>query len=123
MKILVVDNEEDQGRMIALILVGLGYEARAVSSGAAALEVLRNAAVHLVLTDLIMPEMDGTELCEQIKRIRPDVKVYGISGYAELYDDEKLRNSGFDGMIPKPIGINELKARIREATDPEAAAP
>ena len=114
-KILVVDNEEDQRRLLSVILTQFGYAVKDVSSAEAALKSIDSEKYHLIITDLIMPEMDGTELCERIKRIRPDVKVYAISGYIELYDDNKLEQFGFDGIIKKPITMNSLKETVESA--------
>jgi CheY-like chemotaxis protein len=114
-KILVVDNEEDQRRLINIILTKFGYSVKTVSSAEAALKDMDSTKYHLIITDLIMPEMDGTELCERIKRKRPEAKVYAISGHAELYDDNKLEQFGFDGVIQKPVSMNSLKETIESA--------
>ena len=114
-KILVVDNEEDQRRLISIILTKFGYSVKTVSSAEAALKDMDSANYHLIITDLIMPEMDGTELCERIKRKRPEAKVYAISGHAELYDDNKLEQFGFDGVIQKPVSMNSLKETVEFA--------
>jgi len=114
-KILVVDNEEDQRRLISIILTKFGYSVKTVSSAEAALKDLDSENYQLVITDLIMPEMDGTELCERIKRKRPEAKVYALSGRVELYGDHKLEQFGFDGIIQKPISMNSLKEMIELA--------
>lgn len=114
-KILVVDNEEDQRRLMSVILTEFGYSVKTVSSAEAALKKIRSEHYQIIITDLIMPEMDGTELCERIKRMRPDVRVYAISGHLGLYDDHKLEQSGFDGIIEKPISMNTLKETIASA--------
>lgn len=114
-KILVVDNEEDQRRLMSAILTEFGYSVKTVSSAEAALKGMNSENYQLIITDLIMPGMDGTELCERIKSIRPDVKVYAISGHIELYDDNKLERLGFDGIIQKPVSMNTLKETIESA--------
>ena len=114
-KILVVDNEEDQRRLMSAILTEFGYNVKTVSSAEAALKGMNSENYQLIITDLIMPGMDGTELCERIKSIRPDVKVYAISGHIELYDDNKLERLGFDGIIQKPVSMNTLKETIESA--------
>lgn len=114
-KILVVDNEEDQRRLMSAILTEFGYSVKTVSSAEAALKAINSENYQLIITDLIMPGMDGTELCERIKSIRPDVKVYAISGHIELYDDNKLERLGFDGIIQKPVSMNTLKETIESA--------
>ncbi len=110
----MVDNEEDQGRLMYLILTKFGYTVTVVSSAEAALKNVDSESYQVILTDLIMPEMEGTELCERIKRIRPKIKVFAISGHAELYDN-KLAQCGFDGVIRKPINMNILKNMIESA--------
>jgi len=114
-RILVVDNEEDQRRLISIILKKFGYFVKTVSSAEAALTDLASSSYQLIITDLIMPEMEGTELCERIKHIRPDARVYALSGHVDLYDDNKLAQFGFDGTIEKPIDMSRLKETIESA--------
>lgn len=114
-KILVVDNEEDQRRLMSVILTEFGYAVKTASSAETALKRIDSENYQLIITDLIMPGMDGTELCERIKRIRPDVKVYALSGHIELYDDDKLEKLGFDGTIKKPVSMTALKETIESA--------
>ena len=64
--ILVVDNEEDQRLLMQTLIKRFGYSAVAVSSAEAALEALKAETYHLIITDLIMPGMEGTELCERV---------------------------------------------------------
>jgi CheY-like chemotaxis protein len=59
--------------------------------------------------------MDGTKLCGRIKQLRPDAKVYAISGHIGLYDDNKLVQFGFDGITNKPISMNTLIETIQIA--------
>jgi CheY-like chemotaxis protein len=80
-----------------------------------ALKRIDSENYQLIITDLIMPGMDGTELCERIKGIRPDVKVYALSGHIELYDGDKLEKLGFDGTIKKPVSMREMKETIESA--------
>ncbi len=111
--ILVVDNESDQLEMIKEILKRLGFEARTTEDPQQALEMVRNHVFNLVFIDLIMPDLDGTELCEQIKRLQPNVFVYAYSGHAHLYRPEQLQRAGFDGTIGKPATMDEIDAAIR----------
>jgi CheY-like chemotaxis protein len=113
-RILVVDNEDDQIRLMHIILTKFGYDVSTVSSAEAALKEINSENYQLILTDLIMPEMEGPELCERIKRIKPNTKVYAISGHVELYKNN-LAQSGFDGIIKKPIHMNSLKEAIDSA--------
>jgi DNA-binding NtrC family response regulator len=110
--ILVVDNESDQLEMMKEILGRIGYEARTTDSPQQALKMVSQQPFNLVFIDLIMPDIDGTELCEQIKRIRPDTGIYAYSGHAHLYRPEQLQRAGFAGTINKPATMDEIKAAV-----------
>jgi CheY-like chemotaxis protein len=107
--ILVVDNESDQLIIMQEILERIGYEAKMAETPEDALKMVENEAFRAVFVDLIMPEIDGTELCEQIKAICPAVPVIAFSGHTHLYRAEQLERAGFDGSIRKPASIEEIK--------------
>ena len=113
--ILVVDNESDQLDMMKEILGRIGFDAKTTDNPQQALEMVEKQAFSLVIIDLIMPEIDGTELCEQIKQVRPAVCVYAFSGHAHLYSPERLERAGFDGTISKPATMEEIKAALSRA--------
>ena len=110
--ILVIDNESDQLEMMREILGRIGFDAYTTDNPQEALEMVKQEAFSLVFIDLIMPDIDGTELCEQIKRLRPAVSVYAYSGHAHLYSSKRLARAGFDGTINKPATMDELKAAL-----------
>ena len=113
--ILVVDNESDQLTMMKEILDRIGYEARTTDSPRVALEMVETQAFELIIIDLIMSEIDGTELCEQIKQIRPSARVFAFSGHAHLYGAERLDRAGFDGTINKPATMEEIEVALNRA--------
>jgi CheY-like chemotaxis protein len=80
-----------------------------------ALRRVESEHFDLVITDLIMPDMDGTELCERIRMKNPQTVVYAFSGYFELFEPEKIKRAGFDGHIDKPLQIDELEKQIAKA--------
>ena len=110
--ILVVDNEVDQLEMMKEILGRIGFDAKTTDNPQRALEMVEKQAFSLVIIDLIMSEIDGTELCERIKRIRPTVRVYAFSGHAHLYSPERLKRAGFDGTINKPATMQEINSAV-----------
>jgi CheY-like chemotaxis protein len=118
-KILVVDNETDQLEMIREILQRMGYEVQTTDNPQRAVEMVRTVDFRVIFIDLIMPEIDGTELCEQIKRVRPAVAVYAYSGHAHLYSSEQLKRVGFQGTINKPATMDEIKTAIGQAVNPQ----
>ncbi|MBR9984459.1 MAG: response regulator [Desulfosarcina sp.] len=113
--ILVVDNESDQLEMMKEVLGRIGFEATTTDNPKEALQMVVNHAFSLIFIDLIMSEVDGTDLCEQIKRLRPGVCIYAFSGHAHLYSPERLERAGFDGAIVKPATMEEIKAVLNRA--------
>jgi CheY-like chemotaxis protein len=115
--ILVVDNESDQLEMMKEVLGRIGFAATITDNPQQALEMVKNHAFNLIFIDLIMSEIDGTDLCEQIKQVRPDVCIYAFSGHAHLYRPDRLERAGFDGAISKPATMEEIKAAVSQAMD------
>jgi CheY-like chemotaxis protein len=113
--ILVVDNESDQLDMMQEVLGRIGFDAKTTDNPQQALDMVKHHAFSLIFIDLIMSEMDGTELCEQIKQVRSDACVYAFSGHAHLFSPERLARAGFDGAIGKPATIEEIKAALNRA--------
>ncbi len=121
-KILVVDNESDQLEMMQEVLGRIGFNARTTDNPQQALEMVKEQAFRLVIIDLIMPEIDGTELCEQIKQIRPDTSIYAFSGHVHLYSPGRLKRAGFDGSINKPATMGEIKTVLSRTMNTQPAS-
>ncbi len=114
--ILLVEDEEAVRGFAARALRMRGYQVLEASGGAEALEILRKAAapVHLLITDVVMPNMDGPTLVRAVRQIRPDMPVIFMSGYAEdafRRNDEKAENLHF---LPKPFGLKQLAAKVKD---------
>jgi two-component system cell cycle sensor histidine kinase/response regulator CckA len=93
-----------------------GYNVIEASGGEEALEEVRSgkAPIHLLITDVVMPNMDGPTLVRQVRRIRPDMQIIFMSGYAEeafRRNDEKAEDLHF---LPKPFGLKQLAAKVKE---------
>jgi|WetSurMetagenome_2_1015567.scaffolds.fasta_scaffold52876_3 DNA-binding NtrC family response regulator len=114
--ILLVDDEEDILTSLKTHLELDGYCVDVASTAAAALEKVRTTKVNMVLTDINMPEMDGIELLEEIKKIHGDVIVIMITAYTSLM---KVANSRFHGAadyVLKPFrDLAELDEVIETA--------
>ncbi len=108
--ILCVDDNEQALSIRRILLETRGYRVFACNSGEMALEAFRGGHVDLVLTDLIMPGVDGSRLIEEIKRVSPQTPAVLISGRTKIYERETLA----DVFLPK--GMYEpadLLERIR----------
>ena len=114
-KILVIDNEIDQLQIMKDILERYGYIAIVSDDWQKAMTALMNDNYDLVISDLIMPDIEGPELCEKIKALYPGTKVLAFSGHIGLYGREKLKRSGFDGVIHKPLSISDVRRKVKEA--------
>jgi two-component system cell cycle sensor histidine kinase/response regulator CckA len=114
--ILLVEDEEAVRSFAARALRMRGYNVIEASGGEDALEVVRAAAapIHLLITDVVMPNMDGPTLVRAVRRIRPEMAVIFMSGYAEeafRRNDEKAEDLHF---LPKPFGLKQLAGKVKE---------
>ncbi len=114
-KILLVDDEELQGKLMQRMLARMGYDAEVAKNAREALEILDNEEFPLIITDLSMPEMNGVELCKQIRKFNSESFIYAFSGYLADFDFEKFEEIGFDGHLSKPSETEFLKCAIEGA--------
>ena len=113
--ILVVDDEERLGDVLAAALEDLGYGATAVTSAKAALLALEQSRFDLVLTDLRMPVMDGRGLLREARSRWPDMPVIILTAFAAVRDAVELVKEGAFDYIAKPFEIEDVAATIRRA--------
>ena len=124
--ILVVEDEPDVRRMAERILTKNGYSVIGTGEGEKALEVCRRTEqpIDLLLTDVIMPGMLGTELVEQAKAIRSELAVVFMSGYShEVLAADALAEQNDSAFIEKPFSAGELLRTIRGLLDRIEARP
>src|SRR5271166_794200 len=108
--ILCVDDNEQSLSIRKILLETRGYRVLACNSGEMALEAFRRGGVDLVITDLIMPGVDGSKLIEEIKRVSPQTPAVLISGHSKIYERDTLA----DLFLPKGMyEPAELLERIR----------
>lgn len=109
--ILIVDDELQMLELISLYLSPVGYHCKKISSAIDALLYLESNRVDLVLLDLMMPEMDGWTVCQEIKKLW-DTPIIMLTARTDKQDIVKGLNIGADDYISKPFDGNELVARI-----------
>ena len=114
--ILVVDDAEAIRKMVCAVLAQHGYGCVEACDGHEALSMLKNAAVQLVLTDVLMPGMGGAELANRMAREWPGLRVMFMSGYS---DHPVVRNVQQIPtlFLPKPFTTGVLMAKIRQVLD------
>ena len=112
MKILVVDDERPLVKGIKFNLENEGYEVDCCYDGAAAVEMAKKTNYHLIILDLMMPEKDGLQACEEI-RCFSTVPIIMLTARGERSDLLLGFESGADDYITEPFDVLELKARVR----------
>ena len=122
--ILLVEDEESVRSLVARALRIRGYNVIEAANGEIALEIVRQATapIHLLITDVVMPNMDGPTLVRAVRRSRPDMAVIFMSGYAEesfRRNDEKAEDLHF---LPKPFGLKQLAGKVKEVLSGAPAA-
>jgi two-component system, cell cycle sensor histidine kinase and response regulator CckA len=120
--ILLVEDEEAVRSLAALVLREQGFEVLEARNGGEALQLCHGAArpVHLLLTDVVMPDLDGAELAERVKAVHPGLKVLYMSGYADaLLEDLRQRGGAF---LAKPFTPEVMLERVRELLRARGAA-
>ena len=113
-KILVVDDEDYHRELMQKLLSKLGYQVEAVESAEEAFSVLEGEKYPVIITDLIMLEMDGVEFCRRIRETDNKTFVIALTGHTELYDIDKLKEAGFDNHLTKPFKIEVIKQAIQD---------
>ncbi len=115
-RILLVDDEEEFLRTLAKRLDRRGLDVQAVSNGLSALESLETRPVDVVVLDVKMPDMDGLEVLEVIRRKHPGTAVIMLTGHADVEAAvQGLSHGAFDYLM-KPISIDELVYKIEDAS-------
>jgi two-component system response regulator MtrA len=111
--VLVVDDDQDLAEMLGIVLTGAGIDVDLVSRGDEALEVFRNNPPDLVLLDVMLPGLDGIEVCRQI-RAESMVPIVMLSAKGDTHDVVRGLEAGADDYMVKPFRHqSELVARIR----------
>jgi len=124
--ILLVEDEANLRYLARQYLEKQGHKVIEAADGAVAMQiaVAHEATIHLLLTDVIMPGMNGRELAQRISEIRPNVKILYMSGYTEnVIGHNGMLDAGVT-LLQKPFNLRDLKSRVREvldATPPEVA--
>ncbi len=117
--ILLVEDEDSVRVFGARALRGKGYTVLEADSGEAALDVLgaHDGGIDLLITDVVMPQMDGPQLVERVRAARPDLKVIFISGYAEESFGARLDGDDDVAFLPKPFSLAQLAGKVKETLE------
>jgi two-component system cell cycle sensor histidine kinase/response regulator CckA len=119
--ILLVEDEEGLRSLNARGLRSRGYSVIEASNGVEAIEALEqeNGAVDLVVSDVVMPEMDGPTLLKEMRERNPELKIIFVSGYAEDAFEKSLPENQQFAFLPKPFTLSQLVAAVKETMIPQ----
>jgi two-component system cell cycle response regulator len=111
--VIIVDDDERLLEIFKKALSLEGYQCETASSAESALELINNMPFNIMLTDIRMPGMEGFELTQKAKKIRPDIAVIIMTAYVEEFSFDNAIEAGASDFIKKPFTLNELVLRIQ----------
>lgn len=111
-RILIAEDDADMKRFLERALQRAGYDTVAVDDGMAAYERLREEPFQLLLTDIVMPEMNGIDLARRATRLDPDLKVMFITGFAAVALDDESGTPRGAKVLSKPFHLRELVREV-----------
>ena len=114
--ILLVEDEDGLRSLNARGLRSRGYSVIEAANGIEAMEALeeKDGAVDLVVSDVVMPEMDGPTLLREMRKRNPNLKIIFVSGYAEEAFDKSLPENEQFAFLPKPFALAALVEKVKE---------
>ncbi len=107
-RILLAEDDNDMRRFLAKALENAGYDVVSFDNGKSAYERLREEPFTLLLTDIVMPEMDGIELARKATELDPDLKVMFITGFAAVALNPDSRAPKDAKVLSKPFHLRDL---------------
>jgi two-component system cell cycle sensor histidine kinase/response regulator CckA len=120
--VMLVEDEDPVRIFGARALRNKGYKVLEAKSGEDALESIRNGEkIDLLITDVVMPRMDGPALIREVREIHPDLKVIFISGYTEDSFRQRLDSDSEIHFLPKPFSLKQLAGKVKQVISGEAA--
>lgn len=123
MKVLVVEDDPMLRDGLVDLLQGAGHEVVAHSEGAAGLQAGREESFDLVLLDLMLPKLDGIEICRRLRTVRPALPILMLTARGAEEDKVKGLKAGADDYVTKPFGVRELLARVEAFERRRQAVP
>ena len=114
--ILLVDDEDIILDVGQLMLQNLGYKVITAQNGRQAVKFLteHQTEINMVILDIIMPQMGGSETYDKLKEINPEIKILLASGYSIEGEATEILNKGCNGFLQKPFNLSQLSQKIRE---------
>jgi diguanylate cyclase (GGDEF)-like protein len=111
--VLIVDDDQMLLNFLKTVLELEGFQCETAVSSSFALELIGNSAFDIMITDIIMPKINGLELTEKVKKLRPRMPIIITTGFFDDFSYDKAIEAGASDFLKKPFTAKELAARIR----------
>ena len=118
--ILIVDDVPEVRRMLHHLLSEEGYNILQAENGVEAMDIINSNTIDLLITDILMPEMNGTELANAAAEVNPDLKMIAMSGGGKPYDVISMckKMTGVTHVLRKPFKLDEMLLLVQELLEP-----
>jgi two-component system cell cycle response regulator CpdR len=113
-KILLAEDDTDMRRFLVKALQNAGFDVISYDNGLSAYQRLREEPFELLLTDIVMPEMDGIELARRAAELDPDIKIMFITGFAAVALNPDSSTPKHAKVLSKPIHLRELVTEVQK---------
>ena len=123
--ILIAEDDPAVRAFMKRALAGQGYTVFAAEDGASALRIIQEGRdpIHMIITDVVMPDQSGPDLINQVMALRPGLRVLFASGYTgEAMAQQRVLQSGVP-FLQKPFSVQDLASKVRAVLDAKAAEP
>jgi len=120
--IVVVEDNEDVSETLADLLESMGHRVAVAATGTQGIELIRRSCPALVLCDLGLPELDGTDVCRRIREFPVEAQpvMVALTGWGRADDVRRTKAAGFDHHLVKPIGVEALQSILKAVQDTRA---
>ena len=113
--ILIIDDDEGMRETLADILEEVGYETSITDTGKGALHMLKDTKFDIVIIDIRLPDMSGTDLLKEIKALNPDSECIMVTGLSDVKSTEESMREGAYAYMIKPLDIDKVLKTIKDA--------
>jgi DNA-binding NtrC family response regulator len=116
-RVLVIDDDPVTREMLIELMENQGYDPSGADNGRVGLDLHREDPFDIVITDIIMPEMEGLETISQLRQVTPDLKIIAISGGGQVFSKDYLQIAGRIGAertFKKPLDLKALVIAVKE---------
>lgn len=114
MPLILVAEDDRSNYLLVEVLLKHTYHILHAENGIEAVQLFKQYHPHLILMDIKMPEMDGYEATQEIRKISSTIPIIAITAYAFSSDEERIMNNGFNAYLVKPIDFAKLKKTITD---------